>query len=115
VKKLVLLASFAALVACSQEPAAEPTPAATTAVAPAATPSLPAPDQALFTRLYAEACPAAEPVSTAVCRRAGMGSDEVLCEYGLGEDEYRRNQATLVAADGAWTLRDAEATCAAAK
>ena len=111
-KKIVFLLSLFALAACSGEPAAEPTPAATTAApVPAATSSLPAPDQALFTELYAKACPEAEKVNTAVCKRAGFGSEEVTCEYGLGEDEYLRNKATLAPADGAWALKDAEAIC----
>lgn len=99
-----------ALAACSSEPAAEPTPAATT-TAPAVTPSLPAPDQALFTRLHAEACPEAKPVNTAVCKRAGFGSEEVICEYGLGDDEYRRNKATLVPAEDEWALKEGAAIC----
>ena len=116
VKKTAFLLPLFALAACSGEPAAEPTPAATTAApAPVATPSIKAPDQALFTELYAAACPEAKPVNTAVCKRAGMGSNEVNCDYGLGEDEYLRNKATLTAADGAWTIKDADATCEAAK
>lgn len=106
-----------ALAACSGEPAAEPAPPTTTAAAPApvTTPSLPAPDQALFTGLFAEACPGAKPVNTAVCRRAGMGSSEVNCEFGLGEDKYLRNKATLEAGTDAWTLKDPAPVCAAAK
>jgi hypothetical protein len=96
-----------ALAACSSEPAAEPT----AVPVPAATPSLPAPDQALFTRLHAEACPEAKPVNTAVCKRAGFGSEEVICEYGLGDDEYLRNKATLVPAEEEWALKDAAAIC----
>lgn len=111
--KIVFLLPLFALAACSGEPAAEPTPTATPA--PVATPSLPAPDQALFTAKFAEACPEAKPVSTAVCRRAGMGSSEVNCEFGLGEDKYLRNKATLVAGESEWTLKDPEAVCAAAK
>ena len=111
-KAAFLFLPLLALAACSSEPAAEPTPASTTAVpVPAATSSLPAPDQALFTRLHAETCPDAEPVSTAICRRAGFGSEEVTCEYGLGEDEYRRNKATLVPAEDDWALKDGAAVC----
>lgn len=98
------------LSACSGEPEAQPTEAATQA-APAPTASLPAPTQELFTELYAAACPADEPVSTAACKRAGFGSEDVLCEFGLGEDEYLRNEATLTPADGAWTLADPENAC----
>ena len=114
--KIAFLLPLFALAACSSEPSAEPTAEATTAApAPVATPSLKAPDQALFTGLFAEACPGAKPVSTAVCRRAGMGSSEVNCEFGLGEDEYLRNKATLIAGESAWTLKDPEAVCTAAK
>ena len=115
-KKIAFLLPFFVLAACSGEPAAEPTAEATTAApAPAVTPSLPAPDQALFTAKFAEACPDAKPVKTAVCRRAGMGSSEVNCEFGVGEDEYLRNKATLVAGESEWTLKDPEALCAAVK
>ena len=103
-----------ALAACSGEPAAEPTPVATSATpAPAAPPSLPAPDQATFSALFAEACPDAEEVNTAVCKRAGFGSKDVTCEYGLGEDKYLRDKATLSPADGKWALQDAENVCKA--
>lgn len=101
-----------ALAACSGEPEPAPTPATATPAA-AATPTLPAPDQALFTELFGKACPEAEKVNTAVCKRAGFGSDEVICEYGLGEDTYLRDQATLAQADGAWTIKDAETVCKA--
>ncbi len=115
-KKIAFLLPVLALAACSGEPAAEPTTAPTaTAPAPVVTPSLKAPDQALFTGIYADACPEAKPVGKAVCRRAGMGSTEVNCDYALGDDEYLRNKATLVAVDGEWTLKDAAAVCEAAK
>jgi hypothetical protein len=111
VKKIALILPLFALAACSGEPAAEPTPAAIPA--PGATPSLPAPGQALFSDLFAKACPEAEKVNTAVCKRAGFGSSEVTCEYGLGEDKYLRDKATLAPTDGAWALKDAEAVCTA--
>ena len=98
------------LAGCSSEPAPEPTPTAT-ATAPVGAPPLAAPDQALFTRLYAATCPDAEPVSTAVCKRAGFGSEEVTCEYGLGEDKYLRNKATLVPAEDEWAVKDGAAIC----
>jgi hypothetical protein len=112
VKKIAFLLPVFALTACSGEPAAEPTPAATSAApAPVSAPSLPAPDQALFTRLHAATCPDAKPVNTAVCKRAGFGSEEVICEYGLGDDEYLRNEATLVPAEDEWALKDGAAIC----
>ena len=84
-----------------------------TAEAPAPTSTLPAPDQALFTEVFAETCEGAEPVSNAVCRRA-MGADTVSCEFGLGEDQYLRHDATMMANDDntGWMLQDAEALCA---
>lgn len=111
-KLAFLLVPLFALAACGEEPAAEV--AQTQVATPEPVATLPAPNQALFTQLYADACPGAEPVNTAVCRRAGLGSDEVLCEFGLGEDEYLRNDATLTPGDGQWTLADPENVCAAA-
>ena len=109
-KHLILALPLFALAACGEEPAAEPAPAET-AAAPAE-PSLPAPDEELFTELFAATCPAAEEaVSTAVCRRA-MGAETVACEFGVGEDTALRHDATLVADDGEWTISDAEALCA---
>lgn len=99
-----------ALAACGEEPAPEPTPTATAAPEP----TLPAPNQDLFSGLLAEACPELEPVNTAVCKRAGFGSSDVICEYGLGEDEYLRDKATLTPGDGEWTLADPESICAPA-
>lgn len=110
--KFLVLPVLFILAACGQEPA--PAPQATaTAAAPSPTEGLPAPDQALFTRVFAEACPEAETVNTAVCKRAGLGSPDVICEYGLGEDTYLRNSATLTAANGQWTLADPAKVCAA--
>jgi len=116
VKKITLyLAPAIALASCNEEPppAAEATTTEASAVEPeSAEPALPAPNQALFTELHAAACPNARPVNIASCKRAGMGSENVICEYGLGEDEYLRNKATLTAGDGEWTLTDVETVCA---
>ncbi|TCD06319.1 hypothetical protein EYB45_00855 [Erythrobacteraceae bacterium CFH 75059] len=97
--------------ACGQEPAPAPQP--TQPAEPLATAGLPPPDEGVFRTVFAEACPSAERVSTALCRRAGLGSADVVCEYGLGNDEYRRNRATLTAADGAWNLNEPDRVCAA--
>ena len=108
-KKFTFLLPVALLAACGQEPA--PAPTAEPTPEPAPTASLPAPDQALFSEKYAEACPDAEAVNTASCRRAGMGSPDVVCEFGLGDDEYLRNQATLTASEGDWAFADTENVC----
>ncbi len=111
--KIALLLPVLALAACGSQQEAAPAPTATaTATATAAPkPSLPAPDKDTFSALFAKACPKAEKVNQVVCKRAGMGSPEVICEYGLGEDKYLRDEATLVAGDTAWTLKDPEAMC----
>lgn len=108
-KTLALILPLFALAACSQEAAEAPAPVETATPEPIET--LSAPDQALFTTKYADACPADEAVNTAVCRRAGMGSPDVVCEFGLGEDEYLRNKATLTAGDGEWAFADPENVC----
>lgn len=108
-KKLALLLPLALLAACGEEPAPEATAAAVATPEPVET--LPAPDQALFAGKYAEACPDAEPVTNAVCKRVTLGADDVLCEFGLGEDEYMRNKATLTPSEGAWAFADPENVC----
>ena len=110
-KKFALLLPLIALAACSQEPDAQPTPAATATAAAPAKPTLAAPDQATFTEAFGKACPDTEKVNTAVCKRAGFGSDEVICEYGLGEDTYLRDKATMAQADGAWAVKDIAGVC----
>lgn len=109
-KKLIFLFPVMALAACGQEPA--PEPVATQAAAVPAKPSLPAPDNAIFTAAFAAACPEAEPVNKSVCKRAGLGSTDAVCEYGLGDDEYLRHKATITPADGAWTIANPETACA---
>ena len=110
--RYILLLSLPLLAACSQEaeaPAPQPT---TAAVATPAAPTPPAPNQELFTKVFAETCPDAKPVNTAVCKRAGLGSDDVICEFGLGDDTYLRNKATLTAQNAQWSLKDGVQICA---
>ena len=104
-----LLAPVTLLAACGEEPAPEPTET----VAPVEIVELPAPDEALFTEVFAASCPNAEPVATAVCRR-GMGAPTASCEFGLGDDDVLRHDATLEIDETGegWMLADAEAVCA---
>ena len=113
-KTIILLAATAAtptLAACG-EPAAEPTPVATSVAVEPTTPALPAPDEAIFSAAFAAACPEAKPVATSSCRSEGLGKSDFLCEYGLGEDEYLRHKATLTPGDGEWTVADPAEICA---
>ena len=109
--KLIALAPVALLAACGEEPAPEPAPVETPAVVDAG-PSLPPPDETVFAETYARTCPEAKPVNVSVCRRAGMGSPEVVCEFGLGDDEYLRNETTLVEGETEWEIADPETACA---
>ena len=72
------------------------------------------PQRDAFAEAYAAGCPAAEEISTAVCVAGGIGGSEFVCEFGLGNDEFRRYEATLVEneAGDAWTLADPDAACA---
>jgi hypothetical protein len=108
---LFLLLPIAALAACGEEPAPEPAPAEVATPEPIQT--APAPDEALFAELFAAACPNAEPVSTSFCQRA-LGANTVSCEFGLGDDEALRHDATLELDETglAWSLVDPETVCA---
>ena len=111
-KKILPFAALLVLAGCNSE-ASEPAPAETLAPVAAPTPTLPAPSEEVFAETYAKACPDAEPVSTSICRSRGFGEEGFICDYGLGEDEYRRHKAELAPGDGEWVVADAEAACAA--
>jgi len=115
-KSLFACAALLALAACNSEEAAEApaaeAPTAAASVGPVK-PSMPAPDEETFAAAYAEACTAAPKVSTSLCKSAGFGKEGFVCEYGLGDDEYRRNSATLMPEDGKWVLAEADKICAA--
>ena len=115
-KSLFACAALVALAACnsqeSTEAQAAEAPAAETALAPPE-PSMAPPDEEVFATAYAEACTAAPKVSTSLCKSQGFGKEGFVCEYGLGDDEYRRNSATVVPSDGKWVLAEPEKICAA--
>lgn len=108
--KLIAIAPLVLFAACSEEPEPQPAPVETPNVP--AEPSLPPPDSAVFAAAFAKTCPDAKPVNTSACKRAGMGSPEVICEYGLGDDEYLRNETKLVQGETEWEIADPETTCA---
>jgi len=113
-RSLFACAALLALAACSSQEPAEPAPTETAvaAVEPLK-PTLPAPDEGVFAATYAEACPNGQKVSTSLCKSEGLGKDGFICDYGLGDDEYRRNHATVVPGDGKWVLAEPEKICAA--
>lgn len=108
---LPLAAAFA-LAACGsqEEPPVEPVP--TEAIAPAdIVETLPPPRREEFTAAWSQACPEAEPVGTALCKSKGLGDPGFTCDFGLGEDEYRRHTTELEPVDGSWALVDPENSC----
>jgi hypothetical protein len=111
VNKIALFIPVLMLAACGQEPA--PEPVATEAAAPVPVSTLPAPDQATFTAAFAAACNGAETVNEAICKRAGMGSENVICDYSLGDDEYLRHKATLNPNPDktGWVIADPQKVC----
>ncbi len=55
--------------------------------------------------------PNAQPVNKALCKTKGMGEADFLCDFGLGDDEFRRHNAELAPGDGKWVLADPENAC----
>ncbi len=111
-KAVFACAAILALAACNSEEPVEPKPAQAQVALPAE-PTMPAPDEELFAAAYAEGCPSAAKVSTSLCKSQGLGKEGFICQYGLGEDEYRRNTATILPKDGKWVLAEPEKICAA--
>ncbi len=96
-----------ALAACS-EPAPEPAPAE---IAVPEEPSLDPADRETFTRVFAAECPDAEPVTEAICRASGIGSDDFICDFSTREDKYNAGEATLIAGDDDYSLENPETAC----
>lgn len=109
----VSCAALFVLAACGSAEPAEPAPVETQAVVAPAEPTLPPPDEETFAAAYAEACPDNKQVSTSLCKSQGLGKEGFICEYGLGNDKYRRKTAIVVPVDGKWTLAEPEKICAA--
>ena len=109
-KTIFPLAALALLAACSES---APEPAETPAAAPTEeVESLGPPSEDTFKTAFAEACPNAETVASAICESKGIGSDEFVCEYGLGDTEYRGLEADLKEGEEKWVLADPETVCA---
>jgi hypothetical protein len=102
-----------ALAACNSQEPAEPEPTQALAIVQPVEPTMPPPDETSFAAAYAEACPNGQKVSTSLCKSQGLGKEGFICDYGLGNDEYRRKKATVVPGDGKWTLAEPEKICAA--
>jgi hypothetical protein len=113
-KILLPLAALLAVGGCgSQEEAPTEPPRAdlSTAETIGDNETLPPPRREEFTAAWAQACPDAEPVSTALCKSKGLGDPGFTCDFGLGEDEYRRHTAELLPGDKEWTLVDPDNAC----
>lgn len=109
---LLPVAAMFTLVACGSQEEAPAEPVPTEATAPAdTTETLPPPRREEFAAAWTEACPEAEPVGTALCKSKGLGNPGFTCDFGLGEDEYRRHTAELEPGEEAWVLVDPENAC----
>ncbi len=107
-------AMFAMLSACGDTgEEAEVDIAATPAALPVENNGLGAPDEAAFSAAYAKACPDAEAVASSICQAAGMGAESFVCEFGLGDTEARRQEATLIEGESEWIIENPETACPA--
>jgi len=111
-KVVFACAAVFALAACNSEAPVEPDSVQAQVVMPIE-PSISAPNEELFAAAYAEACGDAQPVNTSICKSQGLGKEGFVCEYGLGNDEYLRNDAIILPVEGKWALAEPEKTCAA--
>jgi hypothetical protein len=111
-KKLTVVAALAVLTACDSQEVEQPqaVQTATPAVTDTGS-SLPPPRTAVFAEVWAEACPDAQPVSTALCRSKGFADPNFVCNFGLGDDEDRRHTAELAPGNGSWTLAEPATAC----
>lgn len=112
-KYILPLAALATLAACGSQKTEQPAPTAAATPAAAATPTMPPPRGEEFTAAWAKACPEAKPVNKALCKSKGLADPNFVCDFGLGEDEYRRNTAELAPRDGEWVLADPANACKA--
>jgi hypothetical protein len=112
-RSLIAGVALVALAACNSQEPVEPAPTQTPVAQLPVKPTMSPPDQEAFAAAYAEACPNSKPVNTALCRSQGLGKEGFFCEYGLGNDEYRRNTASVVPSDGKRTIAEPEKSCAA--
>ena len=110
-KKLAFLLPLALLAACGEEPA--PAPEATATATPEPVSTLPPADEDTFKQVFESTCEGAEPISTAVCKRA-MGAQTATCDFGVGEDTALRHELTLAVneTNDGWMIQDADKVCA---
>lgn len=73
--------------------------------------TLPPPRREEFAAAWAEECPDAEPIGKALCKSKGLVDPNFTCNYGLGDDEYRRHTAELAPGDAKWELVDPAEAC----
>ncbi|NCO99977.1 MAG: hypothetical protein GW801_14005 [Sphingomonadales bacterium] len=111
-KIFIPVAAILALGACGSQDEALPEPEQAESVVPAdVTEAHPPPHREEFAAAWAEACLEAEPVGKALCKSKGLGEPGFTCDFGLGEDEYRRHNAELELAGESWALVDPENAC----
>ena len=110
--RFALMTLLGALAACNSQESTAPPPAAVAGPEAAEERvALAPPGQEDFASAYAEACPEAQPVGSAVCKVAGFGQPNFTCDFALGEDEYRRNTAELAPGEDSWQIAEPATAC----